>query len=186
MIAAVVFESLFGNTHEIAEAIADGLMTSDPEASVTVIPAADAGYEILNNVDLLVVGCPTHILRMPTSRTRNSGIESARKAGEPVTSLHTAKPGFARSGVREWLEELPDVGVSRHGAAFDTRLANPMAGGASRTIARRLRRRGYTIDSDPQGFIVEGGEGPLRPGQWDRARNWGAELGRYSALRVIA
>jgi len=186
MIAAVVFESLFGNTHEIAEAIADGLMTSDPETSVTVIASADASYEILNNVDLLVVGCPTHILRMPTSRTRNSGIETARKAGEPVTSLHTAKPGFARPGVREWLEALPDVAVSRRGAAFDTRLANPLAGGAARTIARQLRRSGYTIDSDPQGFIVDGGEGPLRPGEWDRARSWGAELGHISTLRSIA
>jgi hypothetical protein len=47
-------------------------------------------------------------------------------------------------------------------AAFDTRLAFPLAGEAARPIARGLRRRGYDIIAKPVGFVVDGAQGPLR------------------------
>jgi hypothetical protein len=51
-----------------------------------------------------------------------------------------------------------------------------MAGGAANGIARRLRHRGYEMVAPPAGFIVEDVEGPLRPGELERARAWGAGL----------
>jgi hypothetical protein len=39
----------------------------------------------------------------------------------------------------------------RQAAAFDTRLGSPLAGGAAHGIARRLRRHGYQLASDPEG-----------------------------------
>jgi hypothetical protein len=61
-------------------------------------------------------------------------------------------------------------------AAFDTRLDKPLAGGAAPRIARRLARLGYRLAADPEGFIVEDMAGPLRAGELERARAWGAGL----------
>jgi hypothetical protein len=61
-------------------------------------------------------------------------------------------------------------------AAFDTRLPSRMAGGAARGIARRLRRHGYHLVSDPEGFVVDDAYGPLRAGEIERAKEWGAQL----------
>ena len=57
MRAVVVYESMFGNTHAIADAIGKGL---EPVDNVVVVPVAEAGRERLGDADLLVVGGPTH------------------------------------------------------------------------------------------------------------------------------
>jgi hypothetical protein len=73
------------------------------------------------------------------------------------------------------LGTLPYVDEGR-AASFDTRFARPFAGGAAPRLARRLARLGYTLTGEPTGFIVTGMEGPLRPGERDRARDWGHDL----------
>jgi hypothetical protein len=62
--------------------------------------------------------------------------------------------------------------------AFDTRLPSALAGGASHGIVRGLRHHGFTLVADAEGFVVEEAEGPLRDGEEERARAWGAELAR--------
>ena len=53
-----------------------------------------------------------------------------------------------------------------------------MAGGAARSVARQLHKHGYQLAAAPEGFIVTGAEGPLRDGEIERARHWGAALAR--------
>jgi len=50
-----VYDSWYGNTRFIAEAIADGL-----EGDVQVIKSNDDPYKYLSDCELLVVGSPTH------------------------------------------------------------------------------------------------------------------------------
>jgi flavodoxin len=57
MRAVIVYESMFGNTHAIADAIGKGL---EPMLEVVVVPLAEAGRERLGDADLIVVGGPTH------------------------------------------------------------------------------------------------------------------------------
>ena len=45
MHVVVLFESLFGNTREVAEAIADGARTADPAAEVACVRVAEADLE---------------------------------------------------------------------------------------------------------------------------------------------
>jgi flavodoxin len=59
MRATVVYESLLGRTREVAEAVAEGLRAAAPGAVVDCRPVVDAGPD-LGQVDLLVVGGPTH------------------------------------------------------------------------------------------------------------------------------
>jgi len=162
--AVVVYESMFGNTRIIAEAIAEGLRASDPGVQVAVMPVAEAASGKLTGADLLVVGAPTHFSRMSTPRSR--------------------KAFAAGPGVREWLAALPAAPPGRRAAAFDTRLSYPLAGSAAGPISRRLHRRGYQIAARPAGFIVQHSKGPLKDGERERARAWGAGLTREPVHRT--
>ena len=56
MHVVVLFESLFGNTREVAEAIADGRGAADPTAEVACLRVAETDREEVRTADLLVVG----------------------------------------------------------------------------------------------------------------------------------
>lgn len=167
MEVVVIFESVLGNTGEVARAIGDGVRREVPSAAVTVTGVTQvtgaAGQRALQ-ADLLVVGGPTHAFSMPTP-------ESRAGAGK---EFHVAP---AESGVREWLDSLPALDGLRV-AAFDTRVRFPLPGHAAPAIARRLQRRGGRQLAEPCGFLVLGKEGPLAEGELDRARDWGAGLAR--------
>lgn len=180
MHVVIVFESLMGTTRQVAEAIADGF-----RATTGVDVTCTSGADLLDEppdlrADLLVVGAPTHFLGMPGERTRNLWVEGQVKAerrGRPRAHL---EPRAAQPGVREWIDRLPPAPRGSLAATFDTRLDKPLAGGAAPRIARRLGQVGYDLVVDPEGFIVEDMEGPLRDGELERARAWaGTVLTRW-------
>lgn len=77
--------------------------------------------------------------------------------------------------MRSWLDALlPGQGRS---AAFDTRVRGPFGKGAP-VVVEALEVRGYQSLDKPQGFVVKGKTGPLRDGELERARTWGAGLAR--------
>lgn len=162
MHAIVVYESIYGNTRAIAEAIAEGLGGA-PAVSPDALPA-DAAH-----ADLLVVGGPTHMHGLATARSRRAAVE----APHATTTGTTAS---ADPALREWLAELSRADDAR-AAAFDTRLDKPewLTGAASHAIAKRLRRHGYTV-MGTSSFLVTGNDGPLKDGELERARLWGTEL----------
>jgi Flavodoxin len=185
MQVAIVYESLFGNTHDIAEAVAQGVREAEPDAQVTCVRVADADPAQISGVDLLVVGGPTHMLGMSSAMSRTMGLHTNETeltehpgGGTPVLA---AEPGAEGPGLRNWFHSLPKQAHHRLGAAFDTRAGTKLAGGASHGIAHRLRRHGYELVAEPEGFAVEEAEGPLRAGEHDRARLWGAALARRAA-----
>jgi Flavodoxin domain len=169
MNAVVVYESVYGNTRAIAEAIAEGL------GGATVASVHDAG-SAAGAAELLVVGGPTHIHGLATSRSRKMAVDAAQEDGHAVEPDAAADPGL-----RRWLSELPKVDGVR-AAAFDTRLdrSAAMTGAAARGIGRRLRHRGYEVIAR-ESFLVEDSEGPLEEGELGRARAWGAGLAEQLA-----
>jgi Flavodoxin len=180
MNVTIVYESMFGNTHEVAEAIAEGVRVAGPGADVQCLPVGDAAAERVATTDLLVVGGPTHMRGMTSGLSRRMGISGEEKAEAKGEPAHEIEPDAEGPGLREWFDGLPKVRDGHQGAAFDTRLASALAGGAARGIARRLRGRGYRLVSDPEGFIVDDAYGPLRPGEVERAKQWGAQLAQVS------
>jgi flavodoxin len=179
MHVVVLFESLFGNTREIAEAIADGARTAHPTAQVACVRVAEADLKVASAADLLVVGGPTHMRGMTSGMSRRMGLTAEEKKDE--AEQHEIEPGAEGPGVRDWFGDLPKAAKGSKAAAFDTRGDARMAGGAGHGIARRLRRHGYDLVAEPEGFIIEGAEGPLRAGEPERARAWGASLVRQIA-----
>ena len=152
--AVVVYESMFGNTRLVAEAIGRGLA---PAAEVAVVPVNKARADVLEGADLVVVGGPTHIHGMSRARSRQMAATMARK---PSNGL-TLEPGAEGPGLREWipaLGRLPVAAATVAAAAFDTRAQNvPLfTGRASKGISKALHRRGLTIVAKPESFVVAG------------------------------
>jgi hypothetical protein len=163
--ALVVYESEFGNTREIAVAVADGISRAwDGASSVGVAAAEHLDPTWLGAVRLLVVGAPTHAFSLPRQQTRQGA------ADQGATEV-------PRSGVREWLDEVgrPDHPVLA--ATFDTRaqVMRHLPGSAATAAKRRLRRRGFEV-SGHQSFYVLSTAGPLAPGEEERAREWGGRI----------
>ena len=75
----IVYESMFGNTHEVAQAIGDGVREAEPDADVECLPVGDASPQLIKSTDLLVVGGPTHILGMTSGFSRKMGVSGKRK-----------------------------------------------------------------------------------------------------------
>jgi flavodoxin len=151
MKALLIYDSVFGNTERIAQAIGHALAS---EADVTVLRVGDVKPEHLANLNLLIVGSPTRAFR-PTPA---------------VKTLVASIPKHGLDGVKV--------------AAFDTRLSVDevdsrilpllvrIFGYAAKPIADRLKKKGGELVTPPEGFIVEGTEGPLRAGELERAAWW--------------
>jgi hypothetical protein len=157
--ALVVVESVFGNSRAVADAVAAGLAQVVP---TVVVDVDDAPTGV--TADLLVVGGPTHAFGMSRPSTR----EAARSSRGPGPGL--------RTGIREWTSGLGrQDGLAV--ATFDTRIRKRgVPGSAARSALHRLRRLGLRPLDGPQSFWVAGTEGPLLPGEVERARQWGRQL----------
>lgn len=174
MSALVVYESVYGNTRAVAEAIGKGI------GDALVLPVSEVSPEQARSCRLLVVGGPTHMHGMTTKRSRELAAEAARHDGEVEVEAHAD----SEPGLRTWLHTLPG-GDGIAAAAFDTRLdSSPLlTGRASHGVATRLRRRGYELLGS-ESFLVSASEGPLVTGELERARRWGAALAAELAARA--
>jgi len=156
MKASVIYDSQYGNTEKIAQAIGRALET---QAEVSVFRVEQVRYGHLAGIDLLVVGSPTQRFN-PTLALGN----------------------FLKSIPSQ---ALKDVKV----AAFDTRLAweaiqtmpplpflERIFGYAASRIGKLLQRKGGRLVTEPEGFFVEGMEGPLSAGELERAEIWAKKL----------
>jgi flavodoxin len=103
----------------------------------------------LESVGLLVVGSPTH----------------GGRASEAIQDLLGQLEGTLPKGTRV--------------ATFDTRLASRLVGVfgyAAGRIARALEKAGGSLAAPPEGFVVQGKEGPLKDGELERAADWARGL----------
>ena len=155
----VVYESLFGNTARIAQAVVDGL-----EEHLDVEQHSVAEGKLPEDADLLVMGGPTHAFSMSRTTTRQDAVNQGANA-DPTT------------GLREWLDELPQ-GNDIPFAAFDTRvdMVRRLPGSAAKAAIKVARKRGYLLLTRPESFYVQDVPGPLLEGEVQRAEVWGAQL----------
>lgn len=142
----VVYDSLYGNTEIIARVIGDAIPGEVPVLRVEQVNAGD-----LENVDLLIIGSPTHG-SLPT---------------EAVQGLLERIGAPAREGARA--------------ATFDTRLTwgflERWGGFAAAKIADALKAKGWTLAGEPGGFFVRGlKKGPLKRGEAEHATAWAKGL----------
>ena len=164
----IVYESMFGNTEQIAQKIADGLRGRGGEA--TLADVRHVRPDDLDGCALLVVGAPTHAFSLSRQSTRDDAVSQG------------AEPSRAAYGVREWLRTLETTFPTPAGrpkvVSFDTRVdkVRRLPGSAAKRAARVLRTRGFELLDAPTSFYVVDVKGPAAPGELDRACAWGARL----------
>ena len=164
----VVYESLWGNTAAIANAIADGLGPGTRVGST-----GDISPSVASTASFLVIGAPVHAMSLPSARS--------------VASVATRTPGpdelaadLDHPLIRHWVAELT-YGESV-AAAFDTRITGLMGRGGARSIERLLKGRGRRLIHQAHGFIITNqrevhrAASMLREGELARASEWGAHL----------
>jgi Flavodoxin len=168
MRAVVVYESMYGNTHLVADAIGAGLSTA---FDVTVVSVSQASREVMADASLVVVGGPTHVHGMSRAPTRKAAVEAAHKPMSPLR-VEADAPG---PGLREWFGSRGQYPAKA--AAFDTRMHGPVAltGRASKGVVRLLRAHGFDVVAKPESFLVTK-QDQLEPQESTRAREWGAGL----------
>lgn len=168
MTVLIVTESYFGNTLTVTEVIASGLAQIVGQGSVTIVRAGEAPRQIPSDVNLLLVGAPTHDYSLPKEQTRKQANQKGATVGEDI-------------GVREWIEQVTprdDLPV----VTFDTSIKSWfMPGTASKTAAKLLKKRGFGKAKHGQSFWVGGMTGPLVDNEEQRAEAWGVELGKSLA-----
>ena len=152
MKALIVYDSVYGNTEEIARAIAGAITPSD---GVKVLRAGEANPSELESIDLLIVGSPTHGGR-PTPAIKDflSKIPSNALKNVGVTSFDTR------------------FSAKSKGVGVGIRILVRVIGYAAGRIANTLKDKGGYLVASPEGFIVEGNEGPLKQGELERAAGW--------------
>jgi len=153
----IVYDSEYGNTEKIAEAIGKALGDNVRVARVDDVSADD-----LQEYELVVAGSPT-------------------QGGRP-TPL-----------VKEFLTRIPDGSLKNvKVTAFDTRIVSAgqgfmmkffmgLLGFAAGRIARRLEAKGGQLVTQPEGFEVDGKEGPLHEGEVERAEAWAFTIAHKEA-----
>ncbi len=171
MRALVVYESMFGNTKQVAEEICRGLA----EHVDTLLEEVGTAPERPDgDIGLVVIGGPTHAFGLSSARTRDS---AAQQAHGPVVSTG--------DGIREWIAKLHVSSPMPLVATFDTHSDHRWVPGSAAVKADgELEAFGFEHLAEPISFYVEGTPGPLVDGELKRARAWGSTLGAGLVSRM--
>ncbi len=161
MNALIVYESGFGNTAKIAQAIGEGLTTKlGSTGHVEVRAVADVEAVHMANVDMLVVGSATRGFRaMPVTKALLKGLSAKGLNNVKVAAFDTR---FTEEKIRTsgWL--------------LNTMVK--LFGYAAKPIAAALVKKGGVLAATPVGFYVDDIEGPLLAGEETRAAEWASQL----------
>jgi len=148
MKGVVVYDTTYGNTKKIAEAIAETLKLS--EFTVDLYDVKDVKKLDAEDCDLLVLGSPTKIGNMSFAVRRFIGgkIKGAEWKGKPFASFDT---------------EL-EVAIKKGG------------GSAAEKIAKKLSEKGLKQVLPVLKTVVVGMRGPLKEGEIERTQEYVKEL----------
>lgn len=152
----IVYDSIFGNTEKVAQAMAEALAA---QGEATLRRVADVQPGNLAGLRLLLVGSPTRAFR-PTPAT------VAWLKALPAGALQGVRVGAFDT--RMQVEKAPAI----------LRFLVSLFGFAAKPIAAHLQKAGGALACPPEGFIVLGTEGPLQEGELERAATWAKAAAR--------
>jgi len=156
MKALVIYDSVFGNTEQIAQAIGKALGS---QKDIEILRVSNVKPEQLTGLKLLIVGSPTRQFR-PTAAINNL-LKRIPKNGLRDVKVAAFDTRFTMSAIEE-SRVLP----------FFVRLF----GYAAKPISDRLKKKGGDLIIPPERFFVEGVEGPLKEGELERAADWTKQI----------
>jgi len=151
----VVYDSVYGNTEQVAFAISNSLSS---EGNIEKVRVKELNIEQLQGLDYLIVGSPTH-------------------AFKPTKAIRTFLKSMSKNGLRGVKVAAFDTRISKDEAnsvAFN--FLEKIFGYAAKPIADRLRKKGGTLIVPPEGFFVNDTEGPMKDGEIERAESWAKQI----------
>ncbi|MBN2005605.1 MAG: flavodoxin family protein [Anaerolineae bacterium] len=147
----IVYDSVFGNTEKVAQAIGGAL-------GAQVMRVGDVKPEHLSGLNALIVGSPTRAFSAtPAVKQWLQSLAPKRLSGVKVAAFDT------RMDVKT---------VNSPILTFFARIF----GYAAEPMASRLVKKGGTQATAPAGFIVMASEGPLKDGELERAAEWARQM----------
>ena len=142
----IVYDSAYGNTEQIARAIASAFA---PQDSGEIVRASEVQPGRMQNADLVIIGCPTY----------------GGKPTPPMLDLLGRMPDTEVKGLK----------VAAFDTRLTSKLVG-IFGFAAGKIADNLKKKGANLILPPAGFFVKGSKGPLKEGETERAARWGKAL----------
>ncbi len=138
----IIYNSVFGNTEQIAQAIGNAL---GPQENVEILRVSNVKSEQLTGLKLLIVGSPT-------------------QGGRPTPAIQDFLKNVPEPAIR-------GINVAAFDTRASTRWVG-IFGYAAGKIADSLKRNGGILIAPPEGFFIKGKEGPLKEGELERAASW--------------
>ena len=142
----VIYDSLYGNTERVAQAIAQA-------THAKLEPLAHLKRSMLEAADLIFVGSPT-------------------QGGRPTPPLKEFLDQLPEHSLRHRWVAAFDTRYTATEHNFFLRLIMKLAGFAAPRIADQLIDKGGQLAAEPEGFIVHDSKGPLKTGELQRATDW--------------
>ena len=147
----IVYDSVFGNTEKIAQAIGNSLSSKE---NVETLRVSEVKPEQLIGLELLIVGSPT-------------------RAFKPTKAIMYFLNKIPLNGLKGVKVAAFDTRIST--ADVSSRLLNILVklfGYAAKPIAYKLEKKGGSLIIPPEGFFVKDSKGPLKDGELERAVDW--------------
>lgn len=159
----VIYDSIYGNTKKIAEAISEAVIPPD---TVDILHTSKSNLSQLDGIDLLIIGSPTH-------------------GGRPSEGMQKFLSKIPANFLNNTDSAVFDTRFSYKDQNFGLRMLMKAIGYAAEKEAKILVGMGGHLVVSPEGFIVQGKEGPLKEGEIERAIEWGKHLIRTVVERRI-
>lgn len=142
----IIYDSVYSNTEQIAQAISNAL---SPQMDHVIIRVNDVTIEQLTGLDLLIVGSPT-------------------MGGRPTQAFQDFFENVSDSA-------LNGIKVAAFDTRLSTKMVG-IFGYAAGSLAGSLEKKGGALIALPEGFFVKGRKGPLKEGEIARAASWAKEI----------
>jgi flavodoxin len=155
----IIYDSQYGNTTKVAEAVREGVTALAGDAKVAMQRPSELGADSLEGVGLLVVGSPTQ--RFMVTPALMDWLEGLPKDGLQGVQVATFDTRLTEQQIKETPVLKLFVRKSSYGAWW---------------LAKRLQKKGAALILPPEGFYVQGTEGPLLPGELERAADWARQV----------
>lgn len=142
---------MYGNTEKIAKAIANAFV------SCSAIRAGEAGADVLEKADFMFIGSPT-------------------QGGRPTANILKFVDSIPGGRFKNLKAGVFDTRVKYEEQNFALKLLLRVIGYAASKIKTGLWSKGIEVIEPVQGFVVNGKEGPLAPGELERAVKWARDI----------
>ena len=151
----IIYDSFFGNTEQIAQAIGKAIGS---QQNVEIFRVSQVKPEQLAGLNILIVGSPTRGFR-------------------PTPAINQLLENVPRHGLKGVKVAAFDTRIAMDD--IDSRILPPLVrifGYAAKPIADKLQKKEGELAIPPEGFFVKGTEGPLKEGELERAADWAKRI----------